>query len=153
KVVGGMDHEIHEANKIADDETRYLSLSAASLHKSDAILRLCRRGRLWYDTFYNAIFTDWDGTQDESVIEPRRITDAWILECYSWLMTQDVKLSSMSRSKAEEAVIMFAHRDERCAPREWLEGLKWDGIERLPTWLNKTYGVPAGDSYYSDVGR
>jgi hypothetical protein len=153
KIIGGTDHEVRDAMTIADDEIRALSLSAASLHRANAILRQYRKGRIWYDTHYNDVFTDWDGTSNEAKIEPQRVTDAWMLECYHWLMTEDVKLASMPRGKAEEAVTLAAHRDQRHAPREWLESLKWDGKDRLTTWLSKTYGVDANDKYYADVGR
>jgi putative DNA primase/helicase len=153
KVVGGTDHEVRGAADIADDDIRVLSLSPSSFHRAQAVLRQYRTGRIWFDEFYNHILTDWDGTASDAKIEPRRISDSWVLECYSWMMMEDAKLCSMSRGKAEEAVTVIAHRDVRNEPQEWLKSLKWDGTERLTTWLSDTYGVPRNDKHYADIGR
>jgi predicted P-loop ATPase len=51
----------------------------------------------------------------------------------------------------ELAIPIVAEANEFHPVREWLNSLKWDGIERLPSWL-ATYCGSKGDAYTATVG-
>lgn len=53
-----------------------------------------------------------------------------------WL-TRRHYLPSMSRGTLEEATRMVAYRHRYHPVRQWLEGLAWDGVPRLATWLRR----------------
>jgi len=53
-----------------------------------------------------------------------------------WL-TRHHWLPSMPRGTLEEAVRMVAYRHRYHPVRQYLEGLAWDGVERLATWLKR----------------
>ena len=41
----------------------------------------------------------------------------------------------------EQALVVIANRDRRNEPRDWMNGLEWDGKPRLNTWLHDFAGV------------
>ena len=51
-----------------------------------------------------------------------------------------------------EAVVCVSQYQAYHPVREYLENLEWDGVERIPTWLNKYTGA-IDSTYTSEVGR
>lgn len=87
------------------------------------------RRRLRYNTFTYRVEVDGRGIRDSD--ETRAAV--WFDETYS------IRVSSALIS---EAVAMVA-RDQPFHPvRAYLEGLSWDGRERLPTMLQRFWGAP-----------
>lgn len=65
----------------------------------------------------------------------------WLSEVYGWNGTP----------KALNEAIMMAGRDESVNPlRDYLNGLDWDGIERLDTWLHDYCGVKSNPNLTDD---
>jgi predicted P-loop ATPase len=60
--------------------------------------------------------------------------------CLDWMERQGIFLGN--KGKAGDAVEAVAHDNEFHPVRDWLEGLKWDGVERLPLWLHTYFGAP-----------
>lgn len=59
------------------------------------------------------------------------------LKMGEWLVREH-RLPSVPRSTLEEAVRMVAFNHRYHPVRDYLQGLKWDGVKRLHTWLAKT---------------
>lgn len=122
--------------------------------RAGGCLRHFRGGRVWFDEFHGAYFTDWDGTETDSVIEPRKVDDAFLLRVHRWLLMLDTKLGQSGTTNTEKALYDFANDDIRNEPKEWLVGLTWDGTERLATLLERAYGAPHDNTgYHAAVGR
>jgi predicted P-loop ATPase len=80
---------------------------------------------------------------------PRPITDSDVTLVQAYLQrAHDLRLSQQS---AQQACQTAAEQVRTHPVREWLGRLKWDGIERLGTWLCRAFGAPETD-YHADVG-
>jgi predicted P-loop ATPase len=55
------------------------------------------------------------------------------------------------RGTVEECLRLTGRYTERHDVRDYLDSLKWDGVSRLDTWLNKTFGCP-DDAYHRAIG-
>jgi len=88
-------------------------------------------GTIAYNEFTNDVMkpraTPW-GTPDGVWTEVDE------LKMGEWLVRQH-RLPSMPRSTLEEAVRMVAYNRRYHPVRDYLTGLKWDGVKRLHTWL------------------
>lgn len=61
---------------------------------------------------------------------------------------------TISKESARSAVLLAAKHSQTVHPlREYLDGLRWDGIERLPTWLVRYLKSPQPAEYLALVGR
>ena len=152
---GKRDPDLQHLEEVAGDAPASAQdkiFSNSNFLKSLGHLEAKRKERIWFDTHYSDFVTDWDGTADDQARPPRRIEDAFILAVHEWLQLTDTKLASSSHSNTERAIHRFADMDHRSEPRDWLTGLKWDGVERLPTFLSRAFGV-VQDEYYAAVGR
>ena len=79
----------------------------------------------------------------------------------AWADTDDARLSvwlarhwgvRLGTSSAAELVQMMARRNPVHPVRDYLAGLRWDGIPRLDSWLSTYFGVLASE-YTRKVGR
>ena len=95
---------------------------------------------------------------DSSVVgdrtTPRRWNDSDTVSLTTYI--QRTTLPKVARDKVEATVAFFAR--ERCAYhplRDYLQGLKWDGTERVITWLYEYLGVGSAQpaEYLTSVGR
>jgi hypothetical protein len=154
---GKADPDLAKLNEQApgDIELQAKLYSMSPHLKSVGTLEAKRKGRIWFDAFYNNFYTDYDGSKDDRVLPPRAVDDAFLLNCYTWLQMSDTKLAtSCSLTSTETAVHQFANQDVRNEPLDWLRKLEWDNKPRLSTWLSTVYGVPQDDAgYYAAVGR
>ena len=97
---------------------------------------------IWYDTFYQDIFTTWDGKTARS-----------------WEDTDTIKLQSMFQSRLEmrnlkkhtvqDAVVVCAHQNEKSEPDEWVKSLKWDGECRVDRFFIDCF--EAKDNLYTET--
>lgn len=156
KVIDGSKGDA-ELEKIPDDVPVGIQ---ADLYSNSARLQAIgwlsanRKGRIWLDEFYNDYFSDWDGTANDRVVETKRIDDAFLRRVHATLLRVDVRLAKSSDANSERALYTVAAEDRRNEPREWLTSLKWDGTERLETWLQDVYGVTKDNrGYHAAVGR
>jgi predicted P-loop ATPase len=69
---------------------------------------------------------EWDAQDDAR-------TAMWITKLYRF---------SPSASMIAEAVEVMARNNTVNPPKDWLEGLKWDGSKRIDTWMLDYMGVP-----------
>jgi predicted P-loop ATPase len=138
-----------------DPHTQVKRYSQSAYLKSIGLLEIHFRGRIWYDDFYNNVFTDWNGQELSKRGTQRPIDDAFILGLYEWLQLNDINLAkSLSEGTVRQAVQHFSRQDTRNEPRDWITRLQWDGNPRLSTWLSKVYGVDQDEEgYHAAVGR
>lgn len=76
-------------------------------------------------------------------------TQAHDLLALKWIQGKGVMVKLRD---VEEAVQAVAIQNRFHPVRDWLDGLKWDGIERVRDWLTLYLGVEAGD-YVRAVGE
>lgn len=91
-------------------------------------------GKIWVDEFLCRICTVWGGT------EVREWSDVDDIKLQAYL--QDwLGMPKLAKSTVADAVIMVANSDRRNEAKAYIEGLKWDGIERLPFFFHDCFGV------------
>jgi putative DNA primase/helicase len=96
-------------------------------------------GTLVFDEFRQEIVVNrqlpWSETSDPT---PRAWTQADDTRCAEWLQRRDINVSPIIVGRSVAAV---AH-DIRVHPvREYLDGLRWDGVYRLETWTISHLGA------------
>ena len=86
------------------------------------------RGRLWYNERTRYVMLDAKPMTDADASEAR----VWLYRNYAFEPSFGVMF---------EAMVMVAHRDSRNPLTAYLDGLAWDGVERLDTWLIDTLRI------------
>jgi predicted P-loop ATPase len=69
-----------------------------------------------------------------------------------WLANSEFQMEP-GRQVIEEATMVTAHDKAVHPVREYLKGLKWDGVPRINTWLRNYCHARAAEPYLSEVGR
>ena len=154
-VGGGKDEGLEVVSGLSESagKTEKEDLYSNSAHlQAGAWLRVNRKGRIWYDTFANNFFTDWDGTTDDRVLPAKAVDDAFLLNVHTTLHRLDVRLAKSSFGNSERAIHSVGFEDRRNEPRDWIKGLEWDREPRLERMLHEAYGTPP-DDYHKAVGR
>lgn len=67
-----------------------------------------------------------------------------------WLLAQG--FVSLRRTVVQDVVIAVAKRNGFHPAREYLEGLKWDGLPRIKTWLQCYLGAKDNPAYLEAIG-
>jgi len=88
----------------------------------------------------------WD---DTSSAIPRVITDSDYVEAKAWLEGRGLRLSA---NDVRGAILAVSHKRSYNPLRTYINGLEWDGVERLDSWLHYYLGV-AKTEYSTIVGR
>lgn len=123
--------------------------NAAKVLEADT--RLC--GRVWFDEFANRVRTSirFDNMLDFSPGPGREWADVDDL-----LLTQHMQakvgMAHMRSDIVKDAVSMVAMSSRINPPREWLESLVWDGVERLELVMHVGFGAEDTD-FVRAVGR
>jgi len=110
------------------------------------------KGHIWFDEFANRIRTRLILNDGGVALGPEREwtdTDDKLLTPY---MQGVIGMPWMRVQTVSDAVQAVAHRRHVNPPMEWMESLRWDGVERLPTVLRDAFGAP-DTAYISAVGR
>jgi len=105
------------------------------------LLRLRRDGRIWYDDFYKRVMVDWDGTNSEATVPEHTLNDEFIRNVALWMVQTDPKLGNSTDNQVRTWIATMADMDKRNAPRDWLNGLTWDGTHRLGVVLSRGFGA------------
>ena len=80
---------------------------------------------------------------------PRDLSDADIMNISIWMQGEGLFVGQEMVGSVADAVAM-AHTVHPL--RDWLNGLEWDGVPRVGSWLSVYMGA-AGGSYTSNAGR
>ncbi len=94
---------------------------------------------VWFDEFHNKLFTKLDGPT-------REWTDDDDLTMMI-LIQNKLGLTKINERNITQAVRYLAKRDTRNEPKEWMESLVWDKVNRLDVFFNKCFG--SEDTDYS----
>jgi putative DNA primase/helicase len=97
------------------------------------------RGRIWRDEFTGKLMTTWAG--------PEREWADCDLKRLLVLIQGKLMLPSMGIDAVAHGVDVVADQHKRNGPRDWMETLTWDGVERLEHWAVDLMGVT--DSAYA----
>lgn len=91
-------------------------------------------GKIWIDEFLCRVCTIWNS---EEVREWSDVDDIK-LQAYiqDWL-----GMPKLSKTTVADAVIMVANNDRRNEAKAYIEGLAWDGVERLPHFFPDCFGT------------
>lgn len=80
----------------------------------------------------------------------RPLADADIPVLQLWL--QRSAMPRITRADVEQAILVRGYAHKYHPIREWMDGLQWDGVPRVNTWLH-TYLGATSDEYTHLVGR
>lgn len=117
-----------------------------------ALLKQHRDGRIWYDDFHKRTMTDWNGDESGTVIEPQIVVDEQVGRVQRWLQARDKRLNRLSLQAVNQILDNVAYEDKRNAPRDWIEGIQWDGIARLGDVMRVGFGA-ADTPFNHEAGR
>jgi putative DNA primase/helicase len=101
---------------------------------------------IWYDVFRERILTTWQA--DGASREWSDSDDA----CLLVHLQRTLAWHKLSSGAVHDGLRVFLQTRRRNPLTEYLRGLKWDGTERLPTFLSDAYETPQ-DAYHAAVGR
>lgn len=90
--------------------------------------------------------TPWGGEKTKP------IEDIDLLLVKRWLADTEFRVEPTTNAILE-ATSVVGHRHRIHPVKEYLAGLKWDGIPRLNTWLKDFCGAQAEEPYLSEVSR
>jgi predicted P-loop ATPase len=90
--------------------------------------------------------TEWGGKKGE------HLSDVDLIKIRRWLSGSIYNIEPCS-GLVLDAVKFIADRNKTHPVREWLNGLKWDGVRRLATWMKDYLGAVAPEPYLSEVSR
>ncbi|MEK6709126.1 MAG: VapE domain-containing protein [Nitrospinota bacterium] len=118
----------------------------ANIENALRVLQGCPefRGAVWFDSFHQKIFLTWRGPRREwTDLETLRLTS---------FMQGEIGILNLSDDKAGKALVVFAHKDERSEPRDWMNSLTWDGMSRIEQFLEDSFGAD-GSAYIRAASR
>jgi putative DNA primase/helicase len=98
-------------------------------------------GKIWFDSFRGKIYHSLNGA-------PQLWTDAQTRSVTAWIQ-QQMNIPKMHQHLVAEAYQHAAECNTRNSLTDWLDSLKWDGIERLDTWLADCLGLERNE--YNDA--
>lgn len=77
----------------------------------------------------------------------------WVSSDVSWVQSyiQRIHSRSMGKSDTDDAMRAVSSANRFHPVRDWLNKLKWDGTNRLETWLTDVFGTP-NDDYHRTIG-
>jgi predicted P-loop ATPase len=118
----------------------------ATLANASAIIQRHEyfRGKVWLDSFRGKVYHTLNGA-------PRLWTDTDDRRACAWIQ-QRLQLPKINLNLVKEATLHAAECDQRNSLTDWLDSLKWDGIERLDTWLFDCLGAER-NAYNDAVAR
>lgn len=134
-----------------------LSKGGQAVANQDNCLRVLEnydrlRGIAWYDEFHGKIFTHYPiGFDGPKLAQRREWRDVDTLLLVT-LMQRDLELQRATQANVDAAVTCYAHQHATNEPRDWMEGLVWDGTSRLDTFLPTYMGAEDND-YTRAAGR
>lgn len=99
---------------------------------------------VWYDDFHKRYLTRFSfETWEKGPLREWADVDELNLTAF---MQRQLGLRRMSDEMVHKAAIVYAHRHTKNEPRDWLDGLKWDGKPRIAGFFVDYFG--AADNNY-----
>lgn len=104
------------------------------------------QGKIWYDVFLQRIIADIPGKDG-----PREWSDFDDINLTLY-MQRVIGLSKISSEIVAKAVVQIARSNLKHCVRDWLDALKWDGVERIEHFFEDHFGA-AANVYTRAVSR
>lgn len=103
-------------------------------------------GRFWFDTFLQRPMTNLPAgwTAMDTIDQPRSITDADFSSLTVYLQ-RSLRLHKMSAGRARAGLELYVFKNQRNCAQEWLNGLTWDGVDRIGSMLTVAFGAEDSD--------
>ena len=103
------------------------------------------KGKIWWDSFCERIYHTMHGPvpQEWNDVDSARVTA---------FIQQQMDLPKVTLKLVQEAIVHAAHEVPRNSVLDWLNGLTWNGVERLDSWVGDCLGVEL-NPYTQAVGR
>lgn len=101
-------------------------------------------GMFWFDDFLQRVMTAWDG-------QARELRDADEDHVHLW-MQRVAGIARMPKMAAQQAINVVAYANRRNELTEWLDSLKWDGVNRLEQLMSAGFSAERNE-YSEAVGR
>lgn len=98
---------------------------------------------LWYDVFHQRYLTKLN-TSTWAMGDAREWRDVDELNLTAF-MQRNLGLRRMGDEMVHKAAIIYANRNVRCEPRDWLSALKWDGSGRCDSFFIDCFGAAETD--------
>lgn len=95
---------------------------------------------VWFDEFHQKFFTTWRSEQTREWTEHEELA-------LTLFMQKHLEIEKMSVSTVRDAIHLYAKRNIKNEPKDWLTSLQWDEVRRLDTFLIDAFGVK--DTEYS----
>jgi putative DNA primase/helicase len=116
------------------------------------------KSRLQYDAFSDQINVlmnyPWDALKlrNDDALSQRTWGEQDRIELQVWLQQQGIPVARSNT--VQDAVIASAHRNPMHPVRDYLKhcGTKWDGQQRITTWLTKYLGAKDNTAYLNKIG-
>lgn len=109
------------------------------------------KGAIAYNEFSRTICWRKTPPPAEGLITPQGdLADHHVVYVQHWLAKYRGTL--FPESAVFSAILTAAHANKFHPVREYLAGLAWDGVQRLPTWLSTYFGAPQSP-YLEAVGK
>lgn len=91
------------------------------------------------------------GIEDTSEPMPGPYPRPWGVEDIALVQSylQRVWCDKISLQMTEQAMLTVARQNRFHPVRDWLDSLKWDGKQRIDTWMCKAFGTPDDDYHRS----
>jgi predicted P-loop ATPase len=106
---------------------------------------------LWYDEFHEKCFTQFDLNAFQKMPKAREWNDGDELILLNYLQ-RHVGLTKLQLHTVSQGVALYSQRHVRNEPKEWLTGLKWDGVKRLENLLSTGFGTEVSN-YASTLSK
>lgn len=103
-----------------------------------------------YDEFHMEVMTQRDITGGNSKFEVHPLNDSDIMQMVLFFERYGLL-------KDERKISALINYIARCNPinpaRDYFDSLKWDGVERLESWLVDAFGAPEPQEYLGAIGK
>lgn len=93
---------------------------------------------IWFDEFMDRVMTVWGGGK------PREWSDVDDINLQIYLQ-ESLCMPKLGKNTVQDAVIAAAHTDTRNEARAYIEGIQWDGVERLGSFMSEIFGAEDND--------
>lgn len=90
--------------------------------------------KIWFDEFLDRICTVWPTG------EVREWSDADDVRLQVYIQ-ESLGMPKLGKQSVADAVMLVARMDTRNEAQAYLDGLQWDGIERLPSFFSDCFGT------------
>ena len=112
---------------------------------SDNVVRILEgdenfKGQIWYDTFHNCMFTQFDLITMRKLDAPRPWIDRDDLQLLLYIQ-RHLGLVKMTKELVICGISTYAACHEKNEVQDWLNSLTWDGKARLETFLERALGL------------